>query len=145
MLPAVETAVREDTLPLEALADREVAKALSPAALRLFLRIADEWDLGVAQRQVLLGGVSRQTYYNWRDGRVGALSRDQLERISLVLGIYKGLKLLFADEGSARRWFVDANRDQPFGGVSPLAHMLRGSIDDLYAVRRYLDAWRGMT
>jgi hypothetical protein len=26
---------------------------------------------------------------------------------------------------------------------SPLERMLRGSIDDLYAVRRYLDGWRG--
>ena len=70
--------------------------------------------------------------------------RRTLERISLVLGIHKGLKLLFADEASGMRWLTSPNRDLPFGGVSPLERALRGSIDDLYAVRRYVDAWRGM-
>lgn len=144
MIGLVETAAREEALPLEALADRAVSKEISPAAVRLFLRIAERWDLSVEQRQILLGGISRQTYYNWRDGKAAALSRDQLERISLVLGIYKGLKLLFADDAGAWRWFTAGNRDLPFAGVSPLAAMLRGSIDDLYGVRRYIDAWRGM-
>jgi hypothetical protein len=54
------------------------------------------------------------------------------------------VKLLFADDASAMRWFTSPNRDLPFGGHSPLDRALRGSIDDLYAVRRYIDAWRGM-
>jgi len=72
------------------------------------------------------------------------LSYDQLERISLTLGIYKGLKLLFADDASGPLWLKATNTDLPFGGGSPLERMLRGSIDDLYAVRRYLDGWRGV-
>jgi hypothetical protein len=96
------------------------------------------------QRRILLGDISRPTYHNWQGGKVGTLTRDQLERISLVLGIHKGLKLLFADEGSATRWFTSPNRDLPFAGRSPLERALGGSIDDLYAVRRYIDAWRGM-
>jgi hypothetical protein len=59
-------------------------------------------------------------------------------------GIHKGLKLLFADEASATRWLTSPNRDLPFGGISPLERALRGSIDDFYAVRRYIDARRGM-
>ena len=144
MIGLVETAARDEALPPEALADRAVSKEISQAAVRLFLRIAERWDLSVEQRQTLLGGISRQTYYNWREGKAAALSRDQLERISLVLGIYKGLRLLFADDAGAWRWFTAGNRDLPFAGVSPLAAMLRGSIDDLYGVRRYIDAWRGM-
>ena len=72
------------------------------------------------------------------------MSRDQLERISLLLGIHKGLKLLFSDEAAGLRWFKSANRDLPFGGAAPLDRALGGSIDDLYAVRRYIDAWRGI-
>ena len=67
-----------------------------------------------------------------------------MERISLVLGIHKGLKLLFADDASATRWFTGPNTDVPFGGLSPLGRMTRGGIDDLYGVRRYIDGWRGM-
>jgi hypothetical protein len=117
---------------------------MSPTAVRLFMRLSDRWRLAVDQRRALLGDISRPTYHNWRSGRVGTLTRDQLERISLLLGIHKGLKLLFADEASAMRWFTGPNRDLPFGGVSPLERALRGSIDDLFSVRRYTDAWRGM-
>lgn len=128
----------------DALRDPQVRERLSPAAVRVFLRLSDLWRLAVDQRRALLGDISRPTYHNWQKGKVGTLTRDQLERISLVLGIYKGLKLLFADDASAMRWFTSPNRDLPFGGQSPLDRALRGSIDDLYAVRRYIDAWRGM-
>lgn len=144
MLAATENATLDERLPLEALQNREVSKEISPAAVKLFLRLADVWGLAVDQRRALLGGISRPTYHNWQRGKVGPLSRDQLERISLTLGIHKGLKLLFADEASAERWFTSPNTDVPFGGVSPLARMTHGGMDDLYAVRRYLDAWRGM-
>lgn len=128
----------------DALRDPKVRERMSPPAVRLFMRLADSWRLAVDQRRVLLGDISRPTYHNWQGGKIGALTRDQLERISLVLGIHKGLRLLFADEASASRWFTSPNRDLPFGGQSPLDRALRGSIDDLFAVRRYIDAWRGM-
>jgi len=66
----------------------------------------------------------RPTYHNWQRGKVGTLSRDQLERISLLLGIHKGLKLLFSDEAAGLRWFKSANRDLPFGGAAPLDRAL---------------------
>ncbi len=128
----------------DALRDPKVRERMSAASVRLFLRLAELWRLAVDQRRALLGDISRPTYHNWQNGKVGTLTRDQLERISLVLGIHKGLTLLFADEASAMRWFTSPNRDLPFGGQSPLDRALRGSIDDLYAVRRYIDAWRGM-
>jgi hypothetical protein len=128
----------------DALRDPAVRERLSPGAVRMFMRLADMWKLAVDQRRALLGDISRPTYHNWKSGRIGTLSRDQLERISLVLGIHKGLKLLFADDASALRWLESPNRDLPFGGRSPLERALQGGIDDLYAVRRYIDAWRGM-
>lgn len=117
---------------------------LSAPAVRLFLRLAALWGLSIPDRMALLGDISRQTYYNWQNGKVGTLSRDQLERISLLLGIHKALKLVFAEDAAGQRWLKSANRDLPFGGLSPLARALLGGIDDLYAVRRYLDAWRGI-
>jgi hypothetical protein len=128
----------------DVLRDPKVRERMSPAAVKLFMRLSNLWRLAVDQRRALLGDISRPTYHNWQRGKVGTLSRDQLERISLVLGIYKGLKLLFADDASATRWLTSPNRDLPFGGQSPLERALKGSIDDLYVVRRYIDAWRGM-
>jgi hypothetical protein len=131
-------------LAADALRDPKVRERMSPTAVKLFMQLTDVWRLAIDQRRALLGDISRPTYHNWQGGKIGTLSRDQLERISLVLGIHKGLKLLFADEASANRWFTSPNRDLPFGGKSPLQRALGGSIDDLYAVRRYIDAWRGM-
>lgn len=128
----------------DALRDPKVRERMSPAAVKMFLKLSELWRLAVDQRRALLGDISRPTYHNWQGGKVGVLSRDQLERISLVLGIHKGLRLLFADEASATRWFTSPNRDLPFGGQSPLERALRGSIDDLFAVRRYIDAFRGI-
>jgi hypothetical protein len=126
------------------LQDRGLRERLSPGAVRLFLALARQWELNVDDRRVLLGGISAQTYHNWRKGKVAALTRDQLERISLLLGIHKGLKLIFADDAAGKRWLTSANRDFPFGNRAPLARALDGGINDLYAVRRYLDAWRGV-
>ncbi len=131
-------------LASDALRDPKVRERMSPAAVKMFFKLSELWRLAVDQRRALLGDISRPTYHNWQGGKVGVLTRDQLERISLVLGIHKGLRLLFADEASATRWFTSPNRDLPFGGQSPLERALRGSIDDLFAVRRYIDAFRGI-
>jgi hypothetical protein len=133
-----------DVLEPDALRDSKLRDALSASAVRLFLKLADQWQLNVDQRRVLLGDISRQTYHNWQNGKIGTLSRDQLERVSLLLGIHKGLKLLFADDTGSMRWFKSPNHDVPFSGKSPLDRALLGSVNDLFAVRRYIDAWRGM-
>ena len=133
----------EGGLPLAQRQDPAVRARLSGPGLRTFFNVAAEWGLTVDQQRALLGGVAPSTYHKWKAGAVGTLSYDQLERISLVLGIYKALKLLFADDASGMRWLKAPNTDLPFRGGSPLERMLRGSIDDLYAVRRYLDGWRG--
>lgn len=132
-----------DGVPAEVLRDRVRRDAIAAPAFRLFVRLADRWRLDVKQRLTLLGELPRPTYYTWSGGKVGSLSRDQLERISLMLGIHKALRLLFADEAAAERWLRAPNHDIEFAELSPLQRMLQGGIGDLYAVRRYLDAWRG--
>jgi Protein of unknown function (DUF2384) len=122
---------------------RRCASACRDSGYALSSTLPRNGDLSVEHQRLLLGGVAPSTYYKWKSGTIGTLSFDQLERVSLVLGIYKALKLLFADDASAERWLKAANTDLPFAGNSPLDRMLRGSIDDLYAVRRYLDGWRG--
>ncbi|MBP6877493.1 MAG: DUF2384 domain-containing protein [Phenylobacterium sp.] len=128
----------------DALRDPETRRRLSAPAVALFLRTCDLWDLKVEERMAILGGVSRQTYHNWKSGKVGALSRDQLERISLVLGVLKGLRLVFAEDAQGVRWLKAVNADAPFRGRAPLELMAEGGVSGLYDVRRYLDAWRGV-
>ena len=127
-----------------ALREPDERKRMSAPAIKLFFRVAELWGLTVDQRRAILGDVSKQTYYNWQKGSVTSLTRDQLERISLVLGILKGLRLVFASDDNAIRWLKANNHEFEFAGRAPLDRMIQGSINDLYAVRRYLDAWRGV-
>lgn len=133
-----------DAAAEHAIVNIDTREELSAPGFRTFLAIADRWGLTVEQRCVLLGGVPAATYYHWKAKGVPAFPYDRLERLSLILGIWKGLRVLFKDDATAVRWLKSDNTDLPFSGASPLAAMLRGSINDLYAVRRYIDGWRGV-
>lgn len=116
----------------------------SAAGIRAFGRIAEAWGLSVEEQLSLLGQPPRSTFFAWRKHPEKAkLSRDTLERISNVLGIYKALQILLPDPAAADGWVRAINHAELFGGRSALEHMLAGNIGDLYRVRRYLDAVRG--
>lgn len=117
---------------------------LSAAGIRAFCRLAALWQLSVEQQLRLLGEPGRSTFFAWRKHPEKAhLSRDTLERISCLLGIYKSLQILFPDPAVADAWVHKPNDAALFGGASALQRMLAGNLGDLYAVRHYLDAVRG--
>jgi hypothetical protein len=111
------------------------------AAKRAFFRIMESWGVTDPDARTLLGAPSRTTFYNYKRGEGGALSGDTLERISYVLGIYKGLQLLFPNSEQADGWMRKPNR--AFGGRSALEHTLGGRVVDLARVREYVDSVRG--
>lgn len=116
---------------------------LSSAGLRTFYRIAELWDLSVEEQMALLGLRSRSTFFKWKRDQKARLDRDQLERVSHVLGIYKALQILLPDPAAADAWVKRPNRAEPFQGHPALDLMVQGGITGLFAVRRYLDAQRG--
>lgn len=121
----------------------------SSVALKAALNIAARWQLTDAQLATLLGEVPLPTLRRWKRqlkqaGRVRTeLTRDQLDRVSYLLGIYKALHILFPDAGQADGWVKRPNRAPGFDGRSALDVMLQGGMDDLQNVRRHLDGWRG--
>ena len=121
------------------------ARDLSGPALRAFFRIADAWSLNAAQERALLGNPPASTFFKWKKERAGNLSRDVLERISYVLGIYKALQILLPDATRADTWVRNPNAAPLFHGQSALDRMLGGNVSDLFVVRQYLDAQRGGT
>ena len=112
------------------------------AALRTFFRLADAWDLSIAEQTTLLG-VARTTLYQWKQGKVASLDRHLLERLSHLFGIYSALQILFPASGRADEWVRKANSAPLFAGRSALDRMLGGQVADLFVVRQYLDAQRG--
>ena len=120
------------------------AERMAAAGLRAFERIAQAWGLSVDKQLALLGQPPRSTYFAWRkQPEKAALSRDTLERLSNILGIYKGLQILLPEPAAADAWVRQPNTAPPFGGRSALARMLAGNVSDLNLVRRYLDGVRG--
>lgn len=123
--------------------DPEIRRRMSAPALRTFLNVAAAWELNVDEQRALLGWPAPSTYHKYKAGEVGTLSYDTLERVSLVLGIYKALHILYPDAGLADRWVRLPNSHPLFGGRPALDLMIGGSIDGLYKVRRLLDGRRG--
>ncbi len=120
------------------------AQRLSAAGLRVFVRIAEAWGLGLDEQLVLLGQPPRSTFYAWRKAPESArLPRDTLERLSNLLGIYKSLQILLPEPAAADAWVRQPNQAPLFAGRSALQVMLGGNVSDLNLVRRYLDGVRG--
>jgi hypothetical protein len=119
------------------------AEDLGGPALRTFFKLAEQWDLRIAEQRKLLGDPPESTFYKWKRQQEGVLGRDTLERISYLLGIYKALQILFPDPAQADAWLRKPNQAALFGGDSALERMLSGNVSDLFVVRQYLDAQRG--
>jgi hypothetical protein len=115
----------------------------SKPALRTLFRIAKAWGLGIEQQMTLLGSPARSTFYRWKQGEHVILSRDTLERISYIFGIYSALQVLLPEPAAADAWIKKPNTAPIFGGRSALDRILSGQVGDLYLVRQYLDAQRG--
>ena len=111
--------------------------------MRAFFNLAAKWDLSVNQQRGLLGWPPSSTYHKYKSGQVGVLAYDTLTRISLLLGIYKALHILYPQAELADQWVRLRNSNPIFGGKAPLDLMIDGGIDGLYQVRRLLDARRG--
>lgn len=122
--------------------------ALTQAGIRAVLNIGRLWNLTDADLSVLLGGVGVSSVRRWRRSLGnGALRvdvrRDLQDRLSLILGIYKALQILFPDPVQSDGWIRRPSSSPVLGGRSALEVMLGGGVEDLYRVRRYLDAQRG--
>ena len=121
--------------------------AQAGAGLRTFERITDQWRLSAVDAMALLGVDARSTYYELlrraREGRdVKGLSRDQLDRLSYLLGIYQSIRVLFPHSRETRdAWVSRANTSSLFAGRPPLEVMRSGMIG-LYQTFAHLAAAR---
>jgi Antitoxin Xre-like helix-turn-helix domain/Antitoxin Xre/MbcA/ParS C-terminal toxin-binding domain len=123
--------------------DPSLRRRLSAPALRTFFNIARAWRLSVAEQRGLLGWPAPSTFHKYKGGEVGTLSFDVLTRLSLVIGIYKALHVLYPEPAFADQWVRLPNSHALFGGRPALTLMTDGGIDGLFKVRRLLDARRG--
>ncbi len=114
----------------------------SAIALKAWSRIAVQWNLTQSEAAAL-ADMSESTWKRARKpGFAGDLTRDQMLRLSALVGIYKSLQLYFSDE-IAPRWMTLSNGGPLFDGARPVDTMIADGLPQFLRVRSYLDALRG--
>jgi hypothetical protein len=143
MAGATSAARQTSLIPdeLQSFAKHSDRQRLSDVAIQAFLAVSKAWDLSNAEAASLIG-VSGSGFDRIKRGYRPALSQDQLTRVSALVGVYKGLHLLFADS-TADEWIRRANSGPLFSRRTPIAAMIEGGIPRMLEVRRYIDAVRG--
>jgi len=115
---------------------------LEAVALKAYARIADAWSLSLREA----AGLADMSESTWKRARkpgfTGELTKDQLLRLSALIGIYKSLELYFAEQ-LARTWFARPNTGPLFSGARPIDTAIDGGLPQILAIRTYLDALRG--
>lgn len=125
------------------LSDAPTRERLTPSAVDGMVRLVEIWRLTGPEVCALLGDVSERTWFRMKKGEwSGTLSQDTLTRISALIGIFKGLRLLFS-EPLADEWVRLPNKGPLYGSRRPLDTMIEGGIPKMLEVRRHIDALRG--
>lgn len=124
-----------------ALKTRDPAE-VNAITLKAYGRVAEAWAL--SQREAAaLADMSESTWKRAKKpGFTGELTKDQLLRLSAVIGIFKSLDLYFSGP-LARSWMTRPNGGPLFGGARPVDAAIDGGLPQILAVRTYLDALRG--
>lgn len=124
------------------LSSKETREKLSRSGIRAFFNICQAWNLRDDTARRLLGGVSNGFFYQLKRGTSKSLDQDKLTRISLLVGIFKALNMLYSPK-LADSWIGLPNANPVFDGESPLAYMVKGGVPGFLRVRQLLDARRG--
>ena len=112
-----------------------IAASVLPAVFAIF----DRWGLTSKEQAMLLGLRTQRTLNGWKNSPEKIqLSRDLLERVSYILGIYKSLQTLFPSQMLADGWLKTPNDNPKFNGAQPLDWRQAGLVIDLAAVRSFL-------
>ncbi len=112
------------------------------AVVKAVVRIADAWKLTNAEAAALFD-VPLATWNRMKAGAFrGTLDQDKVTRASLLIGLFKGLRLLF-NGPLTHDWPKLPNSGPGFGGRSPVALMRSGGIPAMMRVRQHIDALRG--
>ncbi len=124
------------------LSKKDVQARLSRPAIPAFFKLADAWSLKDEVSRQLLGGMSNGAFYQLKRGERRTLDQDRLTRISLLLGIFKALNILYSRK-LADAWVTLPNANPMFHGEAPLAYMIKGGLPAFVRVRSLLDGRRG--
>lgn len=124
------------------LSNKDVQKRLSPAAVKVFLKLRELWELRDEDARQLLGGISNGAFYELKKNVRARMDQDRLTRISILTGIFKALNILYSKK-LADHWMQLPNENPMFAGDTPLCYITKGGLPAMMRVRQLLDSRRG--
>ena len=130
--------VLEDGAGIRPVSDKDRVAVIVKAVVRAM----DAWGLSSAEAAALFD-VPQATWNRMKSATFnGSLDRDKVTRASLIIGIYKSLRLLF-NGPLTHGWPTMPNRGTPYDGRRPVDVMIVGGIPAMSAVRQHINALRG--
>lgn len=110
------------------------------ALLRVFHVISRAWSLSDGERLALLGLADIAKLKALRTAPLDEVPTEIVERIALLLDIFKAIKTLLPQPGRADAWVRAPNSAPMFGGRSALDVIVGRGLNGLREVRAYLNA-----
>ena len=111
---------------------------------KMVMNLFAHWDLSTEDQLALLGLATdnRAALSRYRKGVPLAQSRDLMDRVGILMGIHKSLRLLFPrNRDLVYAWMTQRNK--AFEGMTPTETIKEWGFRGLFMVRAYLDKARG--
>lgn len=112
-------------------ADRQV---MALVAIRLF----EKWGVADEHARAILGGLDDATYRRWKVRQYGKIPKLIEPRLTALMGVHWGLRLMFSDPQRGYTWMSRPNA--LFNDLSPRQLIAGGDIDALIRLKNYLIA-----
>lgn len=113
-------------------------------AIPVVLNILDKWQCTEDEKRALLGQLPRSTFYRLQKAPESVrVTVDLADRLSYLLNIHAGLRLILSEPASVYGWIRQPNDHIWFQGRSAMDIIKSGRMEDLIDVFRHIDAARG--
>lgn len=127
--------------PLFEDASRPVFRARITGPVKSALKIFERWGINDAEGATILGEDNRAFVLDLRSGSRVLRSRDEKDRVRLLIEIYEGVFALFRDEKTEREWI--RTKIEPLGSRSLFDLMTEGGFLSLYEAKEYVSFLNG--
>ena len=111
---------------------------LGPSLFRVWDGLSRAWSLSNIEQASLLGLETPDDLRRLRTRPLPRLPTQIIERVAILLDIFKALNILLPRDDAADTWIRTPNRAPGFGGLPALHVMTTKGLPGLRAVRTYL-------
>lgn len=112
--------------------------AMNNVAVKIFMRLIDEWQLDENEARQTFSWLSDQDYADWCNAKLDSESQQLLEMVSHLMAIYKLSHQVFPEPEQANAWINKPNTN--LSGNSAINMIQNEGIKGAVKVRTLLEA-----